>query len=134
MKLERSFITSEDDGKLNWDSNNAVMYSVVNKDAPNKYGEYKGWKITPGKPSLLNEISNLTRVLATGNKNYLTIQNSTTLGKSVNWATHHLYAVQHKDSEPQSAYPYNGWDPNEPVIDFAKFFDGESLDQEDIVM
>ena len=51
MSLERSFIASEDDGKLNWDSNNAVMYSVVNKDAPNKYGEYRGYKIMPGKYS-----------------------------------------------------------------------------------
>ena len=71
---------------------------------------------------------------ATGNNNYLVIQNSTNLGKSANWATHHLYAVQRKDSEPQSAYPYNNKNPNDPVVDFAKFFDGDSLDQEDIVM
>ncbi|KAL9609939.1 MAG: hypothetical protein Q9167_005335 [Letrouitia subvulpina] len=118
MKFDRTFISSESDGKLNWDANNAVMYSVVNKDKPNKYGEYRGWKIMP----------------ATGNRNHLVIQNSTVLGKSVNWATHHLYAVQRKDSEPRSAYPYNGWDPNEPVVDFDKFFNGESLDQEDIVL
>jgi Cu2+-containing amine oxidase len=49
MKFERTFIDSEDDGKLNWDVNNAVTYSVVNKDALNKYGEYRGWKIMPGK-------------------------------------------------------------------------------------
>ena len=51
MRFERSFIDSENDGKLNWDVNNAVMYSVVNKDAKNKYGEYKGYKISPGKPT-----------------------------------------------------------------------------------
>ena len=51
MKLERTYITSEDDAKLNWDANNAVMYSVVNKDAPNKYGEYRGFKIMRGKSS-----------------------------------------------------------------------------------
>ena len=50
MKQERVFITNEDDGKLDWDVNNAVMYSVVNKDAPNPYGEYKSYKIMPGKP------------------------------------------------------------------------------------
>ncbi|KAL8725316.1 MAG: hypothetical protein Q9181_006455 [Wetmoreana brouardii] len=116
-----SFIASEDDGKLNWDANNAVMYSVANKDAPNKYGEYRSYKIMPGKST-------------TGNRNHLVMENSTTLGNSVNWATHHLYAVQRKDTEPHSAYPYNGRDPNAPVIDFAKFFDGESLDQEDIVL
>jgi len=61
MTFDRSFITSEDDGKLNWDVNNAVMYSVVNKDAPNKYGEYRGWKIMPGKyRSLVVRFSKLT--------------------------------------------------------------------------
>ena len=73
-------------------------------------------------------------IIATGNRNFLTIQNSTTLGASVNWATNHLYAVQRHDSEPHSAYPYNTWDPFNPVVDFDKFFNGESLDQEDLVM
>ncbi|KAL9582819.1 MAG: hypothetical protein Q9212_003073 [Teloschistes hypoglaucus] len=118
MTIDRTFLASEDEGKLNWDANNNVMYSVLNKEAVNPYGEYRSYKIMP----------------ATGNRNYLTIQNSTTLGKSANWATHHLYAVQRKDTEPQSAYPYNGRDPNNPVVDFAKFFDGDSLDQEDIVI
>lgn len=49
MQYERTFIASENDAKLNWDSNNAVMYSVVNQDAPNKYGEYRGFKLMPGK-------------------------------------------------------------------------------------
>jgi primary-amine oxidase len=49
MKYERTFIDSESDGKLNWDVNNAVMYSVVNKEARNKHGEYRGWKISPGR-------------------------------------------------------------------------------------
>ena len=70
----------------------------------------------------------------TGNNNYLVIQNSTTLGNSANWATHHLYAVQRKDSEPRSTYPYSLRDPHNPAVDFDKFFDGDSLDQEDIVM
>ena len=81
----------------------------------------------------LRLFSSLT-VIATGNRNHLVVENSTKLGDSVNWATHHLYAVQHKDSEPKSAYPYNGFDPNAAVIDFNKFFDGDSLDQEDIVL
>jgi len=51
MTLDRSFITTEDDGKLNWDANDDVMYTVVNKDAPNKYGEYKSYKIMPGESS-----------------------------------------------------------------------------------
>ena len=118
MTLQRSFIETEDDGKLNWDANNAIMYSVVNKDQVNKYGEYRSYKIFP----------------ATGYRNYLQENNCSILGNSLNWADHHLYVAQHHDTELHSAYPYNGRDPNVPVIDFGKFFNGESLDQEDLVM
>ena len=136
MTFDRSFITSEDEGRLNWDVNNGVMYSVVNKDARNKYGEYRGFKILPGKSTQIRLLRFPKLILrpATGNRNYLTIQNSSTLGASVNWATNHFYAVQRKDNEPHSAYPYNSYDPNNPVVDFDKFFNGESLDQEDIVL
>lgn len=65
---------------------------------------------------------------------HLTVQNSTDLGASANWATNHLYAVQQHDTEPRSAHPYNNQNTNQPVVDFGKFINGESLDQEDIVI
>lgn len=49
FKFQREFINTEDEAKLNWDANNAATYSIVNKDAKNKYGEYRGWKIMPGQ-------------------------------------------------------------------------------------
>lgn len=49
MTFERSFISSENEGKLNWDANNAVTYTVVNKEATTPYGEYHGYKLTPGE-------------------------------------------------------------------------------------
>ena len=73
-------------------------------------------------------------ILGTGNKNYLVVEDSTDLGPSVNWATNHLYVVQRHDNEPHSTYPYNTFDPYHPVVDFGKFFNGESLDQEDLVV
>ncbi|KAL9111597.1 MAG: hypothetical protein Q9187_007909 [Circinaria calcarea] len=118
MKLERSFITSEDQGKLDFALNGAVMYSVVNKDAPNEFGEYPGWRLAPNS----------------GNMATLTAQNSTSLGQAANWVSHNLFVVQRKDTEPRSAYPYNNLDVDSPVVDFNKFFDGESLDQEDLVI
>lgn len=50
MKLEKSFITSEKESKIHWSPNGAAVYSVVNKDAKNAYGEYPGWKVVPSKP------------------------------------------------------------------------------------
>lgn len=49
MKLNRSFIESEDDSKINWSPNAAAMYAVVNKDTPNRMGEYPGYRISPGQ-------------------------------------------------------------------------------------
>ena len=49
MTFDRSFIENEDEGKLDWDANNNVMYTVVNKQAPNPFGEYGGYKILPGQ-------------------------------------------------------------------------------------
>jgi primary-amine oxidase len=76
----------------------------------------------------------LTAILAIGPIVHSTAINSTNVGKSVGWATHHLYTVKQKDTEPRSAHPYNILNVNDPVVNFDKFFDGESLDQEDLVI
>lgn len=50
MKAKKSFITNEDDAKINFETNSPSIYAVVNKDAKNqKYGEYPGYRIHPGK-------------------------------------------------------------------------------------
>lgn len=49
MTLERSFVENEDEGKINWPENGAGMYVIVNKDEPNQYGEYPGYRILPGE-------------------------------------------------------------------------------------
>lgn len=118
MKVNKTFIENEDDSKIMWSPNHASSYAVVNRDKPNKFGEYPGYRIAP----------------ATANAAHLTVVNSTNLKKSVSWASHNLYAVQHKDTEPRSVYAFSSLDPARPVVDFDKFFDGESLVQEDLVL
>lgn len=72
---------------------------------------------------------------ATGNSIHLTNPNSSNLGPSVGWASHPLYAVRQKDTEPRSASGLNMLDPYAPLVDFGRFFaDGESLDQQDLVL
>jgi len=118
MKLERSFVASEDGGKINWDENSAGTYAVVNRANPNKFGEYPGFKIYP----------------STGSTIYNTVRNSTNLQNAINWATNHMYVLRRKDSEPRSAHEFNYWSPAKPFVDFNSFFNGESLDQEDLVI
>ncbi|KAI9168042.1 Membrane primary amine oxidase [Paramyrothecium foliicola] len=118
MKAKRSFIKTENDGKINWAPNAAATYSVVNKDAPNEFGEFPGYKIYP----------------STGSPVHLTIQKSTVFGKLVDWASHHLYVLRRKDSEPVSAHPdARTWNLKSHV-DFNRFFNGENLEQKDIVL
>lgn len=44
MKLERSFIETEDDGRFNWDFNGQTQVLVVNQNETNQYGEYRGYR------------------------------------------------------------------------------------------
>jgi primary-amine oxidase len=115
MHIERSFIENEDEGKLNWAANAASMFVVVNKESVNPYGEYRGYRIAPG----------------VGSSIHLTAQNSNATGQSANWATHPLYVTKQKDTEARSASELN-YNYDHPDVNFNDFFDGESLDQEDM--
>ncbi len=118
MKINRSFVESEDDGKINWAPNAAAGYAVVNKDKPNEFGEYPGFRIFP----------------STGASIHLTVENSTVFQNTVNWASHQLYALRRHDSEPVSARPGNDLNITDPLVNFNDFFNGESLEQKDIVL
>lgn len=65
---------------------------------------------------------------------HLTITNSSNLFKSEGFATHALYATKYHDNEKAASHACNSYDPRNPIIDFSKYFNGESLIQEDIVL
>ncbi|KAK4051483.1 hypothetical protein OIO90_004697 [Microbotryomycetes sp. JL221] len=116
MWLERSNITNEDHGKR--DFHIGDMYIIGNYDAKNKYGEARGYRMMPGR----------------GHGMKLTIENSDNLLKSQSFATNNFYVTKHKDDENACAHSSNAYDPANPVVEFAKFFDSEDLVQEDIVL
>lgn len=118
MEIQRSFIKNENQGKINWPANAAAMFAVVNKDAKNPYGEYRGFRIAPG----------------VGPPTHLVTTHSTVVNNSANFAKNHLYVTKRKDIEPHSASTLNGPNLDEQHVDFNKFFDGESIDQEDLVV
>lgn len=45
MKIEKSFLKDESESSITWSTNDAAIYAIVNKDSPNKYGEYPGYRI-----------------------------------------------------------------------------------------
>ncbi|KDN47129.1 copper amine oxidase [Tilletiaria anomala UBC 951] len=118
MKMVRSVVETEDDGALNWPANGSEMYVIVNQDEPNAYGEPRGFRIMP----------------SLGSGHVVNIQDSPNLLKSQSFATHPLYVLQRKDSEASCASPWNNYDTGNPIIDFSTYFNGESLNQTDLVL
>ncbi|KAK5162859.1 uncharacterized protein LTR77_011116 [Saxophila tyrrhenica] len=117
MKLVRSQIESEDDSRLHWSGNGATQYRIINTDKPNKYGEYRGYRILPSQGTI-----------------HLSASNSSNLANAVNWAYHDLQVTKQKDTEPRSSNPSNYNNVYDPLVGFDHFFDGESLQQEDLVV
>ena len=102
---------------VDWPKNSGEFYLIYSSDQKNAWGERKGYRITSGT--------------GLGSTPHLTIINSTTLGDSARWAEHDLWVVQQKDTEPRSADPLNYFAPHDPIIDFTKIADHESLEQSD---
>lgn len=63
---------------------------------------------------------------------YLTVQDSSVTKNAAHHTTHHLYVTRQKDNETYAAGAYNSLTPEDPQVDFDKYFNGESLDQEDM--
>ncbi|KAF8245031.1 amine oxidase catalytic domain-containing protein [Wilcoxina mikolae CBS 423.85] len=117
FKIKKSLLTSEDSGKINWHPNAATSYSVINKDHSNKFGEYRGYKIKPLSPGV-----------------FATVHESSILGKAADWAHHNLFVTKRKDTEACSSHAYASYDLENPPVRFGEFFDGEGLEQEDLVL
>ncbi|KAK5164741.1 uncharacterized protein LTR77_009404 [Saxophila tyrrhenica] len=117
MKLVRKDVTSEDESRLFWSQNGQTQYRVVNKDKPNKYGEYRGYRVLPSQGTI-----------------HLAVNNSSNLARAGNWAYHDLQITKQKDTEPRSSNAMNGENVYDPLVDFDTFFDSESLEQEDLVL
>ena len=69
MKLFRHEVESEDESRLKWQQNGATQYRIVNKDKPNKFGEYRGFRILPSQGTI-----------------HLSVDNSSNLVNAANWA------------------------------------------------
>jgi primary-amine oxidase len=117
MQIERTFVKNEDQARFNWAPNSATQVLVVNKDKPNKFGEYPGW-----------------RVIGKTGGSHLTILNSSTILNAGRWAEYDVQVTRQKDTEPRSVHPYNNMDTPNPPVDFSKYFNSESLDQQDVVV
>lgn len=63
---------------------------------------------------------------------HLTVKDSSNAGKAIHFATADFFITKQKDTEPKATDWANTLDIENPLVDFSKFFDGESLEQEDL--
>lgn len=104
---------------MDWPPNSAAMY-LIESNSTNIWGERRAYRIQPGT--------------GMGTPIHLTIENSTTLGRSAAWATSDLWFLRTHDHEPAGAHENNYISANNPLIDFGKMVDGESIENEDLVV
>ncbi|KAM0789976.1 hypothetical protein ACM66B_005309 [Microbotryomycetes sp. NB124-2] len=116
MYLAKNNITNEDYTKIDFQPGD--VYTIANYDAKNKYGEARGYRMMPGRGAGIK----------------LAMEHSDNLLKSQSFATNHFYVTKQKDNEHASAHSSNAYDTANPVINFGRFFDGEDLEQEDLVV
>ena len=116
MRYNISEVQTEDEGLMDLPPNGQSMYQIVNKDKPNKWGEPRGYRLIPG-------LSNV----------HLASKRSPFFLKSAEFAKQAFAVSRQHDTEPASTAALNQNMPKAPLVEFWKFFDGESLVQEDLV-
>jgi primary-amine oxidase len=113
FKATRSFLTTE--SSVDWPSNDAAIYAIVNKDTPNRFGESPGY-----------------RIKRSAGVSHLVALNSTDVQKAGAFATHDFFVTKQKDTELRCADAWNQFAPEDPLVDFGPFLNGESIEQEDV--
>jgi len=116
QKITRTFIENEDDALLKFPQNFQGGYSLVNKDAHNRWGIARGYAIHPGYSPVHNTVVGSKRLL-----------------NNANWARYNLAVSRRKETEPTSSSMWNQNLPGAPMVDFHNFFDGENITQQDLV-
>ncbi|CAO2648787.1 Nn.00g097360.m01.CDS01 [Neocucurbitaria sp. VM-36] len=115
FKASRSFLSKE--SSVSWADNDAAIFAIVNKDSPNRFGEFPGY-----------------RIKRSAGTSHFTTGNSTNTRKAAASAYHDFYITKQKDTEPRAADSYNQFAPEDPLVDFTRFFNDESIEQEDVVV
>jgi primary-amine oxidase len=116
MRYNITEVQTEDDGLLPAPANGQTMYTIVNKDRKNKWGEPRGYRILPG-------LSNV----------HLASQKSPFFLKSGEFAKQAFAVSRQHDTEPGSSAALNQNVPAAPLVEFWKFFNGEDMVQQDLV-
>lgn len=116
-QMEMNIYNMEKEQQFNWAPNNQAMYVVTNPNKLNKWGTPRGYRMVPGRSNI-----------------HLTTLKSPWSAKNSEFTKSALAVTRQHDNEPFAGSCQNANLPAAPQQDFSKFFDGESVDNEDIVL
>ncbi|PKS08571.1 hypothetical protein jhhlp_004957 [Lomentospora prolificans] len=116
-QMELNISNMKEEQQFNWPANGESMYCIINENEVNKWGEKRGYRIIPGKNNI-----------------HLTSMNSPFTRHQTPFAKTHLAVTVQHDNEPYANSVQNVNMPWAPQQDFMKFFDGESVENNDIVL
>lgn len=116
-QLQLESYNVETERELQWAANGQTFYTVNHATATNKWGSPRGYRIVPGKSNI--RLSTLNSPFSRRN---------TALSKT------HLAVTRQHDTEPWGNSVQNLNMPWAPQQDFTKFFDDESVENEDLVV
>ncbi|KAK3317348.1 copper amine oxidase [Cercophora scortea] len=115
MELNTTLMQTEQ--QFNWAPNGQAMYSVISSNLTNAWGEKRGYRLIPGRSNI-----------------HLSVHDSPWSRKQSTFLKSSLAVTRQHDAEVFA----NSWQninlPEAPQHDFAKFFDGEGVDDEDLVV
>ncbi|KAJ4487712.1 copper amine oxidase [Lentinula aciculospora] len=117
QKVTKRIIETEDQALLKYPTNFQGHYSIVNQNKTNAWGVPRGYAIHAGYNPIHNTIVGSRRLL-----------------NNANWARYNLAVSVRKENEPSSSSMWNMNLPGKPTVDFHKFFDGENITQDDLVV
>ncbi|KAK3367597.1 copper amine oxidase [Podospora didyma] len=116
-QMEYNVTNMETEQQFDWKANGQAMYCVVNNNKTNAWGEKRGYRLVPGRSNI-----------------HLSIKDSPFTRKSSTFLKSHLAVTKQHDAEVYANSWQNVQLSEAPQHDFAKFFDGESVDDEDLVV
>ncbi|KAE9394115.1 amine oxidase catalytic domain-containing protein [Gymnopus androsaceus JB14] len=111
QKITKRIIETEDEALLK------VIIPFINQNQTNAWGIPRGYAIHAGYSPVHNTVVGSRRLL-----------------NNANWARYNLAVSLQKDTELSSSSMWNMNLPGKPTVDFHKFFDGENITQEDLVV
>ncbi|KIK59562.1 hypothetical protein GYMLUDRAFT_44520 [Collybiopsis luxurians FD-317 M1] len=116
QRITRNVLETEDEALLKYPTNFQGHFSIINQNKTNAWGVPRGYAIHAGYSPIHNTVIGSRRLL-----------------NSANWARYNLAVSLRKDTEPSSSSMWNMNLPGKPTVDFHRFFDGESIEQKDLV-